>query len=668
MARHMPFLTAVMACRACMAASPAQSRVDALGDPLPEGAIARLGTTRMRHFSTQDHYCWGIRSIAWSPDGKMIATTSYADEIGIEARLWEASTGRPLSLLENNLRYVPSFVRFAPDSKTIAAAARDKVVLWDTATGKELAQLEGHQSDVDSLQFQDGGKTIVSVSRDGVVHWWDIAGRKVVRQWSILADDPKKTEKGKPILRRGIRHSCFSADGKTLALNKWWVTRPDTMYSENLAIVFDLSAQKELWRQDIQVYDCEFAFTPDGKRLAESWAASFLLRETATGRRLTDLQDVCASGMDFSPEGKTLALRTSGGIAFWSDDKTPVREFPVPRHNGLTKSPAYSPDGKRVAVESKRTFQILDVGTGKPAVSWPSYDEGFRNLTFSADGRSLFADDLSIDTATWRPRAASDEPPWQKFVLLQAVSRNRALWIATDYNHEDVLLEMKTGRLLTRLKAPVEGIVHHGGFFSPRASLYVMQDFSCDGTETDTLFAIPSGKRLWQFSCNKSSETSCWSFSADESRVAFLEHSTATIHFRDTATGKLLGQFGKYEGSTTLALSPNGKFLAVRAHDRRNVRILDLPTGKPRQALVLDQDAKPDDNACLLWSADNRLLAVGGLDNSVRLWEVESAQVWREFRGHLARATCLAFSPDGKILASASEDTTLLIWKTVPDK
>src|SRR5262249_10168003 len=156
-----------------------------------------------------------------------------------------------------------------------AAAAGDKIVLWDVATGKELGQLLGHQGAVDALVFRNGGKTLVSVSRDGAVHWWDVAGRKAVRRWQLLAKDPAKTDKGEPILLRGIRHACFSADGKTLALDKWWATQLDRTYPDNMAIVFDLSAQKELWREQTQGYPCKFAFTPDGKRLVVAWAASF---------------------------------------------------------------------------------------------------------------------------------------------------------------------------------------------------------------------------------------------------------------------------------------------------------------------------------------------------------------------------------------------------------
>ena len=61
-------------------AAVGQGRIDALGDSLPDGAIARVGTTRMRHFSLPYKLCFGIGCIAWLPDGKSIATTSFAKE------------------------------------------------------------------------------------------------------------------------------------------------------------------------------------------------------------------------------------------------------------------------------------------------------------------------------------------------------------------------------------------------------------------------------------------------------------------------------------------------------------------------------------------------------------------------------------------------------------
>jgi WD40 repeat protein len=667
MARLLRFLVAVLACLACTSAALSQPRVDALGDPLPEGAIARLGTTRLRHFNSPDQWCSGVGCIAWSPDGRMIATTSeYGSDIGIEAKLWEAATGKQLSVLENNLRYGPSMARFAPDGKTLAAAARDRIVLWDTATGKELGQLLGHQGDVDSFVFQDGGTTIVSVSRDGVVCWWDVAGRKAVRQWRLLADDPRKTDKGELILSRGVRRACFSPDGKKLALGKWQATQPHEKYPDAIEIVFDLSARKEVWRHDVPNYFCGFAFTPDGKRFVRSGARSVELRDAATGRRLSDPLDLRDEGMDFSPDGKTLAIGVGGAVVFWSPDETvPARRRKLVNYysyaNTSSAGPAFSPDGKKVAVAIKTAIQILDVAAGKPVVSWPSYDEGFTDLAFSADGRTLFADHLAFDAATWRQRKEA-EFPWDKFKDVHALSLDRTICVADDGKGKDAVVEVNTGRVIARLQAPAREPGLHMGFFSPKGSLYVMQDRLCANKEVDTVFAIPTGKRLWQVQFDMHGGTDGWTFSADESRAAFFDHCAETIQVRDTATGKLVVQFGKYPGSVAMALSPNGAMLAIWEDGSRHVQIRDLRTAKIHRSLALEQDARFGDHACFRWSPDGRSLAVGGLDDSVRLWESASGQVRREFRGHLARARCLAFSPDAKTLASTSEDTTILLW------
>jgi len=61
------------------------ARVDRYGDPLPDGALARLGTARLRHGSV-------VKAVAVSPDGKALASADEASEV----LLWDASTGQEL--------------------------------------------------------------------------------------------------------------------------------------------------------------------------------------------------------------------------------------------------------------------------------------------------------------------------------------------------------------------------------------------------------------------------------------------------------------------------------------------------------------------------------------------------------------------------------------------
>ena len=65
-------------------------RTDLYGDPLPEGAVARLGTVRLRHSDTVD-------SVTFSPDGKLLARGSWDGTIG----LWETATGKEIRSLNS---------------------------------------------------------------------------------------------------------------------------------------------------------------------------------------------------------------------------------------------------------------------------------------------------------------------------------------------------------------------------------------------------------------------------------------------------------------------------------------------------------------------------------------------------------------------------------------
>src|SRR5262245_51105624 len=117
-------LSAVAAQEPAKAEEP-EARLDSHGDPLPVGAVARLGTIRWRA-NTE------VYSVSPSPDGKMLAVAGNH-----VLSLWDLKSGRKIRDLKQ-FNVASWAVAFAADGKSLYAAGQDNpIFVWDIETGKE---------------------------------------------------------------------------------------------------------------------------------------------------------------------------------------------------------------------------------------------------------------------------------------------------------------------------------------------------------------------------------------------------------------------------------------------------------------------------------------------------------------------------------------------------
>ena len=105
-----------------------------------------------------------VRSIAFSPDGKTLAAS--AD--GSSTRLFDTATG--MERLKIDRKAIG--LRFAPDGATLIGAVAGTIYRWDAATGKSLIP-EGGESPVDQIAVTPDGNRIITHGRDGDGHIWD---------------------------------------------------------------------------------------------------------------------------------------------------------------------------------------------------------------------------------------------------------------------------------------------------------------------------------------------------------------------------------------------------------------------------------------------------------------------------------------------------------------
>jgi RNA polymerase sigma factor (sigma-70 family) len=264
-----------------------------------DAATGKEKTTLKGHTGT-------IFAVAFSPDGKTIASAGLrpteqpdggeeGDPYTEEIRLWDVASGKNTATLEGPAGLVNA-VAFSPDGKTLASGSlrfgkkpdefSGAVVLWDVARGKPVATLEGHTNTVFSVAFSPDGKILASGSGDKTVKLWDVATGKERVTLKDHDDD--------------VTSVAFGTDGKTLVSGS----------HDNTVKVWDVATNKTVTTIDVETWVLNLALAPDGKTLATGDVSGAVqLWDVGTGKELATLEGhtdhVCT--VAFSPDGKTLA-------------------------------------------------------------------------------------------------------------------------------------------------------------------------------------------------------------------------------------------------------------------------------------------------------------------------------------------------------------------------
>jgi WD40 repeat protein len=125
-----------------------------------------------------------VDSIAFSPDGKVLASGIGGQWKPGKIILWDTATGQQIGQPLTGHTDRVSSLTFSPDGKILASGSWDKlIILWDVTTKNPIEPpLKGHTDWVSSIAFNptDGGLTLASGGMDGTVRLWDVRNHQQV--------------------------------------------------------------------------------------------------------------------------------------------------------------------------------------------------------------------------------------------------------------------------------------------------------------------------------------------------------------------------------------------------------------------------------------------------------------------------------------------------------
>ncbi|WP_406461322.1 WD40 repeat domain-containing protein [Streptomyces sp. NBC_00111] len=610
----------------------------ALGEctPTPSARRGLMAALAASHLRTRvDAHTDTVRHIAWSPDGRRLATASRDGC----ARILDARTGQSLLVLPSDGAMVES-VAWSPDSEYVATAGRERVVrVWDAASGESVRLLSGATDIVRQVAWSPDGQYVAASSKDCVVRVWEAGTGSLVkaleghrndvwgvtwspdstrlasashdqtaRVWDFATGATDVVLEGHTDFVEGI---AWSPDGLSLA----------TGSGDHTARIWDArtGALRLLLRGHTD-YVWNLAWSPDSRALASASSDHTVRLVSAQDAKVLAVlrgHSETVWGVTWSPSGTQLATSSTDGSAIvWDLRPRGAEVVAADGHRGPVNQASWSADEQRIATAcDDATVRRWASGDGTPV------------------GEPLRLDDR-VWSVAWSPLPQDGRI---------ALSTNDGLFRILD-DTGAVLVEQRGEVVESCAWAPDGRRIATGG----HDGVVRVRDADT-GTELTSL----AGHQDWVGRI-------AWS---PGGRLLASASDDRTCRLWDVAESRQLTVLRGHDNYVDdVAWSPDEQRIATASGDW-TVAVWEVATGR-RTDVLKGHEGRV---RCVAWSPDGRFIASGSDDRTVRVWSADTFEEVAVVGVHQDKVSSVAWSRDSTRLLTASFDGTARIWSADPD-